>query len=103
MTIFSKLIEEYWKLVHLPRGFMAFDATGNCMMLLFQSEYVRIIVMRKPSASNMYYVEVEIPKSKDILDSGWQVHEAPGVLDELSGNIVNSLAETSDILLDEIT
>jgi hypothetical protein len=103
MTMSSELVEKYWKIVHLPRGYMAFDKDGKCMMILYQSESVRIIVMRRPDAPNVYYVKVEVLKVTNNLGMGWLAHSNQSMHAELSDIILNSLSDMPDFLLDEIT
>ena len=101
--MFSNLVEKYWKLVHLPRGYMAYDDEGKCMMMLYQSEYVRIIVMRRSDAPSMYYVRVEVLKFGNNLGLGWLADRSPGMIEELSDAIINSMTDMPDFLIDEIT
>ena len=103
MTMFSNLVKKYWKLVHLPRGYMAYDDDGKCMMMLYQSEDVRIIVMRRPDAPSMYYVRVEVLKFGNNLGLGWLAERNNVMLEELSEVIINSMTDMPDFLLDEIT
>jgi hypothetical protein len=101
--MFSNLVEKYWKLVHLPRGYMAYDDHGKCMMMLYQSEYVRIIVLRRSDAPSMYYVRVEVLKFGNNLGLSWLGHSNIGKLEEFSKAIVNSMTDMPDFLIDEIT
>jgi hypothetical protein len=82
---------------------MAFDEDGKCTMMLYQSEYVRIIVMRRPDDPNMYYVRVEVLKFSNNLGMGWPPHRAQEMHEEISDVILNSLTDMPDFLLDEIT
>jgi hypothetical protein len=103
MTMYSNLVKKYWKLVHLPRGYMAFDKDGKCMMMLYQSENVRILVIRRPDAPNMYYVGVEVLKFANNLRLDWTAQRTPELLMDLSETIINSSTDVPDFLLDEIT
>ena len=100
--MFSKLVEKYWKLVHVPRGYMAYDDNGKCMMMLYQSESVRIIVLRHSDAPSMYYVRVEVLKFENNLGLGW-LADRPSMIEELSETIINSMTDMPDFLIDEIT
>ena len=101
--MYSELVEKYWKLVQLPRGYIAFDEDGRCSMILYQSEYVRIIIMRRHDAPSMYYVKVEVLKFTNSLGVGWLPHRDQRMHEEIADILLNSLTDIPDFLLNEIT